>query len=199
MITTLVLDADGVLINGESFAKVLARDYDIDKTKEKEFFTTHFQDCLIGKTDLKESIAPYLPSFGWQGTVDEFLEYWFKAEHSLDEELVAYIQKLRKSGIRAILATNQERYRTDYMLEHMGFDSAFDGVYSSARLGSRKPDVEFYVKLLEDLDAAKDEVLFWDNDQRNVDGAAKCGLHAELYDDFASFLVTMSEKYGLAL
>ncbi len=198
MITTLILDADGVLINGDSFSKILARDYDVDEVKEKEFFTTHFQDCLVGKADLKESIAPYLQWFGWQGTADEFLEYWFKAEHSLDEELITYVQKLRKSGLCVVLATNQERYRTNYMLEHMGFDGAFDKIYSSAHLGLKKPDVNFFAKVVEDLGAGKQEVLFWDDDQHNIDGALQYGIHAEFYSGYVSFLKTMSEKYGLA-
>ncbi len=199
MITTLILDADGVLINGESFSETLARDYDVDKAKEKEFFTTHFQDCLVGKADLKEAVAPYLPSFGWKGTVDEFLEYWFKAGHSLDEELIAYIQKLRQSGMRAVLATNQEKYRTDYMLEHMGFAGAFDKIYSSAHLGLKKPALEFFAKVVEDEGAKKDEVLFWDDDQRNIDGAIEYGIHAEFYSDYASFLKVMSDKYNLTI
>ncbi len=199
MITALILDADGVLINGESFSETLARDYDVDKAKEKEFFTTHFQECLVGKADLKESIAPYLSSFGWKGTVDEFLEYWFKAGHSLDEELIAYVQKLRKSGIGAVLATNQEKYRTEYMLEHMGLADAFDKIYSSAHLGLKKPAVEFFAKVIGDLGVHKDDVLFWDDDQRNIDGAKEYGIHAEFYTDYDSFIATMKTKYGLAV
>jgi putative hydrolase of the HAD superfamily len=198
MIHTLILDADGVLINGESFSETLARDYDVDKAKEKEFFTTHFQECLVGKADLKESIAPYLPSFGWKGTVDEFLEYWFKAGHSLDEELIGYVQKLRESGMQVVLATNQEKYRTQYMLEHMGFDGAFDKIYSSAHLGHKKPAVEFFAKVVEDLGANKEEVLFWDDDQRNIDGAKEYGIHAEFYSDYKTFLDVMTSKYKLA-
>lgn len=199
MISTLIFDADGVLINAEQFSETLARDYDVDKAKEKEFFTTHFQECLVGKADLKESVAPYLLSFGWKGSVDEFLEYWFKAGHSLDEALVGYVQKLRESGKQVVLATNQEKYRTEYMLKHMGFKGAFDKIYSSAHLGLKKPAVEFFAKVVEDLNVPKDEVLFWDDDQRNIDGALEYGIHAEFYTTYESFIETMKTKYDLAV
>lgn len=197
MITLLILDADGVLINGEKFADVLARDFQTDKAKEKEFFTTKFQDCLVGKADLKESIAPYLSSFGWKGSVDEFLEYWFKAEHSINEKLMRYVQRLRKSSVKVVLATNQEKYRTHYMLEHMNFDGMFDKIYSSAHLGLKKPAIEFFAYVVEDMNVNKNEVLFWDDDQRNIEGALEYGISAEFYNDYDSFMKVVSGKYGL--
>jgi len=136
---------------------------------------------------LKEAIAPYLSSFGWKGTAQEFLEYWFKAGHKINEPFIEYVQKLRKSGLRVVLATNQEKYRTHYMLEHMGFEAAFDKVYSSAHLGLKKPAVEFFARVVNDIGVDKDNVLFWDDDQQNIDGALAYGIHAELYSNYESF------------
>jgi len=197
MITALILDADGVLINGKTFSERLSRDYDVDRDKEKEFFTTKFQECLVGGADLKEAIAPYVQSFGWKGTVDELLDYWFAEEYELNKQLIEYVGRLRKSDIPVALATNQEKYRTQYMLEHMGFSDVFDKVYSSAHLGLKKPAVDFFARVVEDMHAKKDEVLFWDDDQRNIDGALAYGIHAEFYTDYDSFLKTMAEKYKL--
>lgn len=199
MISTIILDADGVLIHGNDFSKRLARDYDVDRDKEKEFFTTKFQECLVGEADLKESIAPYLASFGWKGTVDELLDYWFTEEYILNKELIENVKTLRGSGVRVVLATNQEKYRTQYMLDHMGFGHVFEKVYSSAHLGLKKPAVEFFARVVDDMNVNKNEVLFWDDDQRNIDGALEYGIHAEFYSDHGLFLKVMSEKYGLAL
>lgn len=199
MITHLILDADGVLIHGKTFSERLARDYDVDKEKEREFFTTKFQECLVGEADLKESIAPYLTSFGWKGSVDELLEYWFAEEYELNHDLINYVGKLRNSGIRVMLATNQEKYRTQYMLEHMGFEGVFDKVYSSAHLGLKKPAVEFFARLVDDMCVNKDEVLFWDDDQRNIDGALEYGIHAEFYEDYDSFMNAMTKKYEVSI
>ena len=197
MITTLILDADGVLINGERFSDVRARDLQGDPEKEREFFTGIFQKCLVGEADLKESIAPYLNDFGWKGTADDFLDYWFKAEHSLNEELMEYVQSLRKSGITIALATNQEKYRTQYMLEHMGFSDAFDNVYSSAHLGHKKPAIEFFATVVEQLGKDKDQALFWDDDQQNIKGAKAYGIHAEYYEEYEGFRKIMKSKYDL--
>ncbi|HSX36236.1 MAG TPA: HAD-IA family hydrolase [Patescibacteria group bacterium] len=199
MISLIIMDADGVLINGDKFSDALHRDYDVDLAKEKEFFTTKFQECLVGQADLKEAIGPYLASFGWKGTADELLEYWFKTEHGINEDLMGYIRKLRASGVPVVLATNQEKYRTQYMLEHMGFDGAFDKIYSSAHVGLKKPDTAFYTHIVDDMHASKGQTLLWEDDQRNIDGALASGIKAESYTDYSSFVTTMRDKYQLAI
>jgi putative hydrolase of the HAD superfamily len=125
------------------------------------------------------------------------LDYWFKAEHSLNEEFMEYVQRLRKSGLTVVLATNQEKYRTQYMRDHMGFQGAFDKIYSSAHLGFKKPAIDFFAKMVDELRVNKQETLFWDDDPQNIEGARLYGIHAEFYADYNSFLTTMDSKYSL--
>jgi putative hydrolase of the HAD superfamily len=96
-----------------------------------------------------------------------------------------------------VLATNQEKYRTQYMLDNMGFGKAFDKVYSSAHLGHKKPAEEFFAKVVRDLGASKVETLFWDDDQENIDGATAYGIRAEFYKDYESFLADMTNRYSI--
>jgi putative hydrolase of the HAD superfamily len=192
MIKVVLFDADGVLINGEMFSLILERDYGIPTEKTTPFYTGPFQECLTGKVDLKKVIIPYLKEWGWENSVDEFLSSWFKAEHTVDEEIIEYIQGLRSNGIKCYVATNQEKYRAEYMLEQMGFKDKFDKIYASAHLGHQKPDLKFYESVLKDISRAnKDEVLFWDDSPAKVDGAIKFGIHGEVYTSFADFKLKM--------
>ena len=115
----------------------------------------------------------------------------------MNEDLMNYVDRLRSNSVLTVLATNQEKYRTEYMLKHMGFDGKFDSIYSSAHIGVKKPAEEFYAKVIDDLGLVKDEVLFWDDEERNIQGALKYGIHAELYKGFNNFIITMEEKYKL--
>ncbi|MDE2030930.1 MAG: HAD-IA family hydrolase [Patescibacteria group bacterium] len=188
MIKVLIFDADGVLINGEMFSKILAKEYGISTEITEPFFDGPFSECLVGNIDLKEAISPYLEGWGWKTGVDSFLDYWFSAEHSIDQDLIAYIQECRKRGIKCYVATNQEKHRAEYMLDKLGFVNNFDKLYASAHLGHKKPSLDFYEKLVNDLDGInKEEILFWDDSPKNITAARQFGINAELYTTFEDF------------
>ncbi len=188
MIKVVIFDADGVLINGIRFSTALERDYGISIETTLPFFNGPFQDCLVNSSDLKDTISPYLSEWGWHDGVDSFLDYWFKVEHTINEELISYIQDMRSKGFVCCVATNNEKYRFQYMLDEMGFKNSFDRIYASANLGHVKPNLEFYKKLLDDLGSVnKDEVLFWDDSPENITSAREFGINAELFSSFSDF------------
>lgn len=199
MIKHILFDADGVLVHGEMFSRQLEERYDISHETTQPFYQGIFAESLTGKVDLKEIIEPYLKEWGWPKTVDDYLEEWFSYEHVLDEEIIAYIQKLRAKGIGCYVATNQEKYRAQYMIDRMGFKDSFDKLYASAHLGTQKPDLEYFEKILKDLHAKKDEVLFWDDRLENVAAAKKFGIHAEFFESFDTFKQKMKDTYDISV
>ena len=198
MIRTILFDADGVLVTtGRKFSDHLAQDLNISLEMTAPFYNGPFKECLIGKADLKEEITPFLKGWGWDGSVDEFLSLWFKVEHQLDRPLLNYIQTLREKGIRCYVATNQEKYRSEYMKEYMGFGPLFDGVFASNEIGVCKPSAEFYTYILDNVGTNADEVLFWDDTERNVIAAKEIGIDAELYVSYDAFLASMKQKLNI--
>ncbi len=188
MIKVIIFDADGVLINGERFSVALERDYGISLETTLPFFNGEFQECLVGNKDLKQTVSPYLPIWGWTKDIEAFIDYWFSVEHSTNEELIRYIQDLRNQGVLCFLATNNEKYRFQYMLEKMGFVNCFDKTYASAHLGHKKPSQEFFLKIFNELEhIQKNEILFVDDTEENVKSAEDFGFYVELYNSFESF------------
>jgi putative hydrolase of the HAD superfamily len=198
MIKHILFDADGVLVHAEMFSVGLEAKYGITHEQTQPFYRGVFQGTLKGDGDLKELIEPYLKEWGWTKTVDDFLNEWFEYEHILDDEIIAYIQKLRADGYKCYLATNQEKYRGQYMIDKMGFGKSFDKTFVSAHLGVGKPDVEFFEKVVKVIGAKKDEVLFWDDAKENIEGAKKFGIHAEFFESFDTFKDIMKDKYEIS-
>lgn len=196
MIKTLLFDVDGVLAIGEPWHKDLAPTYGITREMTAPFFKGPFQACLVGKADLKEELAAYLPRWGWSQSVEAFLDYWF-CRYALDTQLLSTIQQMRARGIKCYLATQQERYRTAYILHEMGFAELFDGMFSSAHIGYMKSEPRFFTSVLDALTGCQaEDVLFWDDTPANVVTAQRVGIQAEVYRDFTHFLTTMQEITG---
>lgn len=182
MIKVAIFDVDGVLINGERFSVALAREYGIPLEKTLPFFNGPFQDCIVGKADLKETLLPYLGIWGWAKGVDTLLDYWFEAEHKINNELIEYIQELRKNDTLCFLATDNEKYRFEYILNKMGFSKSFDKVYASANLGERKSSTIFFQRIFNELENInKEEIFFLDDDMDNIKVAKEFGIKAEIY------------------
>jgi putative hydrolase of the HAD superfamily len=188
MISTVLLDVDGVLILGEPFSTTLARDYGITMEMTSPFFRGPFEHCLCGTADLKSEIASHLPAWGWRGSVEEFLSLWFTSMQGVDDALLATVQGWRQAGIRCYLATNQEHYRVDYLLTQSELAGQFDGCFASCQLGYTKDNPAFFQAILQALPGAQaSEVLFWDDLPGNVATARTAGLHAEVYTTFDHF------------
>lgn len=183
MIKVIIFDVDGVLIpNKRVFSFALVNKHKIPKEKLAEFFDGPFQKCLTGDSDLKEAIVPHLNRWGWKTDVEEVMDDWFRLDGSVDNELIKYIQGLRKKGILCFIATNNEKYRFQYMLDKLGFAKSFDKAFASAHLGHQKPSQDFFSKMFKELkNVEKNEILFVDDDKENIYGAKNFGFHAELY------------------
>lgn len=104
---------------------------------------------------------------------------------------MAHIRNLREKGIKCYVATNQEKYRVQYIQDYMKLKPEFDGFFASNEIGVCKPEEAFFQHILSRLNIHPGEVLFWDDTQVNVDTAKRLGMNAEFYRDFEDFKTTM--------
>lgn len=184
----MIFDADGMVVQGDMFTVPLQRDFGISPDALQPFFSGPFQECLIGKADLKETILPYIHKIEWTKSVDDFLTYWFNAENNVDQRIITDIKNLQERGIKCYLATNQEKYRAQYMLQQMGFRDVFTKVYVSCNIGHRKPSKEFFTYILNDLgNPPLNSIFFWDDTSENVATAKGLGIQAQNYYGYDSF------------
>lgn len=184
----VVFDLDGVICcPAYRFSVILEKEYQLTREDTKAFFIGRFQDCLVGKADLKVEIGPFLRQWGWHETVDAFLNRWFEEESFVDDKLLEAIQGLRGAGIACYVATNQEQYRTTYVRSVMGFVDLFDGVFASAEVGVLKPDLQFYARVTQALQVIPTRVLFWDDTLENIKAARQYGWQAQHYTGHEHF------------
>lgn len=188
MIKTILFDADGVVVTPpQVFSKTLVQKYNIPMEIASDFFTGAFQSCLVGKDDLKKEIAPYIKKWGLKLEVDQFLLDWFESENYLDKEMLSYIDQLKSEGIICVLATNQEKYRTNFMRDDMKLGEVFNHIFSSAYIGLKKPHPDFFINIINRFNLNTQEVLFVDDLAKNVQAAETVGIKSNLYKKLESF------------
>lgn len=182
MIKVLLLDGDGVTIKQHRyFSDMYAEKNNVPIEKITPFFKDKFSACQKGQADLKKEIEPYLKDWKWDRSADEFLKLWFETETQPDQEVLDFAQTLRSKGITVYLATDQEKYRAEYMNNQLGFSKYFDGTFYSCDVGHRKSEKEYFEYILQDLKASPAEVAYLDDDKENIQIAKQLGIDAKVY------------------
>jgi putative hydrolase of the HAD superfamily len=194
-IKAICFDADGVVVNPQmQFSRLLKKEHGISPEMTQSFFRGIFNDCLVGKADLRDVLPPFLSEWGWKGSVDEFIASWLITDHVLDARIITAVQNLRHDGMICCLATSQECNRAEYMKTRMGFQDVFDHLFFSCEIGWQKPQHAYYQHIEKTLNLEKGSFLFWDDFHVNVEAAREFGWNAELYTDFDEFEKTI-KKY----
>jgi putative hydrolase of the HAD superfamily len=190
MSRVIIFDIDGMLVHGDRFSTRLSKDFVIGLDKTSGFFKHEFQDCLVGKADLKEELAKRISEWGWKGSVDELLEYWLQDEHNvIDERFKPVILDLRSRGVKCYLGSNNEKYRSEYLIKKKGLGDWFDKTFFSTVMGYKKPDREFFEEIFkESREIDKSSITLWDNDEENLRAAREFGFKGELYTNLEDFI-----------
>ncbi len=181
---SLLLDADGVVLKQTSyFSTYYEKQKNLPEHTVTEFFKSEFVQCQEGKTDLKEALAGYLPAWNWIGNVDSFLEYWFAYDLHLNPRVMQRVKELQNKGITCCLASNQEKYRAEFIQNLLEQNSPLDHYFFSHTIGCRKDSPAFFESVLEKIHTDPKEVTYLDNDEENLAAARACGIQSYLYND----------------
>jgi putative hydrolase of the HAD superfamily len=175
----LLLDAGGVVLQkGELFSEQFSREYNVPLEEVVPFFKNELAVCQRGEADLKKVLVPYLEQWGWKGTVDDFLEYWFK-DVVLSSGIKELVAECKEKGIACYLASNNESYRARRIEQVLG--TLLDGYFFSADLLVKKESPRFFEAVIQKLDIPPSEIGFVDNEEKNVESAKEIGIDARLY------------------
>lgn len=107
----------------------------------------------------------------------------FFAGDSLNEPLVAHIQRLRQAGYRTGLLSNFADDARRLWREVYPFIDYFDGVVISCEVGLMKPEPQVYILAAESVGVQPEEALFIDDFIENIEGARRAGMQALHFQD----------------
>ncbi len=183
-IKALMVDVDGVLVDGRPedgrpWHTSLEEDLGFSsETLHELFFAPYWENIVVGRAGLMEGLTAALGRFAPHVSPAELVSYWFEKDSRLAEPLLRELSLVRSAGIRVYLATNQEHLRAAYLMETLRLAEHVDGIFYSARVGARKPDLEFFTTVQSGVGLSGEELLLIDDDRRNTEGAVRAGWQA---------------------
>lgn len=126
--------------------------------------------------------------YGSDSGYEHFLEAW-SSHFSPNQELINLLPQLAQTWRLAICSNTNDGHWVHIEREYQ-LSRYFDHVVLSHECGFQKPGHEIYALALERLDVAEDDArpIFFDDDARNVSGAARAGLDARLFSSTADLI-----------
>ena len=172
-----MVDVDGVLVDGRPedgrpWHTSLEEDLGVtSETLHEAFFAPCWENIVLGRAGLIEQLTVAPQRIAPDASPAELVRYWFEKDSRFVTNLLRELSLLRSSGTLVYLATNQEHLRAAYLMEQLGLGDHVDGILYSARLGAKKPDMEFFAKIQAAVGVQGNELLLIDDDARNVQAA----------------------------
>jgi putative hydrolase of the HAD superfamily len=179
-----MVDVDGVLVDGrpeDGRPWQTSIEEDLGFTSDalhEQFFAPYWETIDLGRAGLMEHLTIALQKIAPHVSPPQFVSYWFERDSRLVSPFLTELSLLRSAGIRVYLATNQEHLRAAYLMDNLGLAEHVDGIFYSARLGAKKPDVEFFAKVQAAVGLCGEEILLVDDSRQNVEAARKAGWQA---------------------
>lgn len=184
MIKALMVDVDGVLVegrpeDGKDWQTSLEDDLAISsEVLNREFFTPYWEEIIVGRAALMHHLVPVLQKIAPHVVAEQFVTYWFEHDSRVFTPMLQELSSIRSTGVRIYLMTNQEHMRAAYLMEDLGLDRHVDGIFYSARMGVKKPAMEFFTHVRATVGLRGEELLLIDDSQDNIEAALKAGWQA---------------------
>ena len=130
-------------------------------------------------------------------SAQQFLEAFKTWPTGLFAGVTDLLPLLRKDFTLACLS-NTNTLHWQLLMEDMGLGNHLDHTFASHLINKIKPDPDIFVHVIEALAMTPEQILFYDDNQINVDSAREFGMQAELVKGVDQIIAHLN-KQGLAL
>ncbi|MEL7679621.1 HAD family phosphatase [Citromicrobium bathyomarinum] len=183
-IRNVVFDVGNVIVRWEPQTIVeLAFGHDLPAgiTSQELFGGDIFRALNRGAMSLTETQRMFGERHGFdRKTCDRLVSALFESLH-LIEETPPLMRRLKASGYGIYAITDNVHEIVAYLRGRYDFWPLFDGACVSADHSTLKPDPRMYTWLTETYGLVPEECVFFDDLQKNVDGAKAVGMESFVF------------------
>lgn len=125
------------------------------------------------------------------------LEYNWAMSYQINTRMIDLIMRLKNENLAQVgILSNSDEYRQNHNEKMYGLSSIFDFIISSHTHKVLKPDMEAYIKVLEEAKRRETpgKVLYIDDREKNVNPGQALGIKGYVYTTFDDFVLTLQRN-----
>lgn len=183
-----IFDMDGTLVDSMLYWHNLGREY-----LESKGVTGDLNEVLERSKPMTmvESGALFIQEFGLDGTpesvaaeVNAVMEDHYRHDVQLKDGAKAYLEQLRRSGVKMCVASATAEDLQRVCLSRLGVLEYFDFILSCETIGTGKNRPDVYFAAVERLGASVENTVVYEDAWYAVRTAKEAGFHVvAIYDD----------------
>ena len=181
MIETIIFDLGGVLIDWDP--RHLYRKLIPDEERMDYFLANICVHDWNEKHDAGHPVAEGMAELAaehpdWEKEIFAYYGRWQEMLGGPIHGTVEILANLKQAGEKLLLAlTNWSAETFPIARDRYDFLTWFEGILVSGEEKMKKPDPEFFQLLFDRFEVDPTTAVFIDDSARNIESAAKCGLH----------------------
>ncbi|MCL2517462.1 MAG: HAD family phosphatase [Oscillospiraceae bacterium] len=179
-IKTILLDIGGVLVDLTGVKRLLnlignkLTRAEIDKRWAD---SENIKLYETGKLTTNEFANGFVKEFNIDITPEDFIAEFPLYAKGFFPGVIELLQKLKQNYTLACLS-NTNPVQWNSLCERISIDKYFHHIFLSYEMGILKPDIETYTFVIEKLNCNPDEIVFFDDNEANVQACIDSGMNA---------------------
>lgn len=190
-----MFDMGGVIANSSSMQSI-CKELDIDENSYRLFQLDSkgrntYQQLSVGEITVEYYWKNFSTNSKKEIKTDFFNSFY---NPTINKELLLMLKKIKEKNYRIVCGTNTIKSHFD---EHhrLGNYDVFDFVYSSHLMGVKKPNIEFFKKVMKAEKVLAQNIFFVDDNQENIEVAKKLGMNSHLFISNENLINTLNEYF----
>ena len=147
----------------------------LEQWSSPENYTGAFKGIISTKEKIERHVKECKCNVDEKG----YFEAYKNAKTGYYQDTVDIIKELKKDGNRVYLLSNLAEI--DYKIFKEQFDmTLFDGLFLAYEMHKVKPEKEIFIEVIDKLGRKPNDIIFFDDREKNVKMARDCGIDAYL-------------------
>lgn len=180
MIKNIIFDIGGVMFDDstQNISNLLKE----DATELcKKVYGKSFKDCVLGNLEVSDYIETFKDDPDYSKIKYILSRENLHMSYPLMKTNFNYISKLKDKGYSLYILSNITKETFNFVKGTINIDKVFNGGVYSFKDGLLKPDRRIYEFIINKYALKKEETLFFDDKQNNVDAACEVGIKGILF------------------